>query len=56
MNDPGNIDPAEEYGDPLNQACVDHGCEPGEDCLAGCLCGRCDDERSDNGPRFGEAQ
>lgn len=42
--------------EPLEQACADHGCEPYEDCLAGCLCGRCDDERHDNGPRFGEGQ
>lgn len=40
--------------EPLEQACADHGCDPHEDCLAGCLCGRCDDERSDM--RFGEAQ
>lgn len=39
----------------VEAACRDHGCDP-DSCLAGCLCSRCDAERCENGPLFGEAQ
>jgi hypothetical protein len=39
----------------MEAACRDHGCDS-DGCLAGCLCSRCDETRSENGPLFGEAQ
>jgi len=54
MNDPGNVDPAEEFEeDARADECIEHGCDVGS-CLAGCLCGNCADDRDTLG--FGEAQ